>query len=108
LIRETAASLSFNLTISPLIKQGEVAIEIATALQEALQEETDFEVGFRILVTLGQLLYCQDSMVELLQALQLDDHVEGMIKNPSSFQSKVEAKDSFLKVAKEVRDLLRS
>jgi len=45
LIRETASSLAFNLSLSQLHQTPDPAIEIVSALHQALTEESDFEVG---------------------------------------------------------------
>jgi hypothetical protein len=44
-IRETSSSLAFNLALSQLKETPDPAIEVVSALHQALIEESDFEVG---------------------------------------------------------------
>jgi len=56
-IRETASSLAFNLSLSKLKETPDPAIEVVSALHQALTEESDFEVGQQIFFLLVSFFF---------------------------------------------------
>jgi len=110
MIRETASSLAFNLAVSNL-KEADPVIEIVSALNQALIEESDYEVAFRILSSLARFMYCDNVIIDLLNSLQLDEVVAKLtIDDPATnpLKTSPEAKEKLRDVCSEVLLLLKT
>eukprot|EP00128_Syssomonas_multiformis_P015795 Colp12_sorted_trinity150504_noHs@556 len=72
MVRQTGTTLAFNLSLLLPPSDNDHSVELASALLRLLENESDSEVSYQALSTLGRLLYCNDEVGEVVQAVGLD------------------------------------
>jgi hypothetical protein len=68
----SAAAILYNVSLYLPKEEGLEMVQISSGVQVRLVSEVDDETGFRLLLALGKLAYCNSSATQLFRTLNLN------------------------------------
>jgi hypothetical protein len=71
-VRMSAAAILYNVSLYLPKEEGVEMVQISSGVQVGLDSDVDDETGFRLLLALGKLAYCNSSATQLFRTLNLN------------------------------------
>ena len=71
-VRMSAAAILYNVSLYLPKEEGLEMVQISSGVQVRLVSQVDDETGFRLLLALGKLAYCNSSATQLFRTLNLN------------------------------------